>query len=222
MNTLNQEADMGYVRDFVAKVAEALVAATELPKQIEAMRADLNQLASDLGKTKAHNLELDTMLADTRRQRDEAEQALSQVKNDLSKSQVEANNYHDQLSRAQDEVSKAKAELEKVRSERDDYGLQAMSAEDRASQAEAKLAKLAEALGLPKPEPKTVLTFPPEPALSQSAPQSTAPQAVPEPTQAQLEPTPPKRVYEGDLGFGDLPMINEHWDPERKNYYRTA
>lgn len=248
MNTLNQEADMGYVRDFVAKVAEALVAATELPKQIEAIKAELVTLNSDLDHTKQRNIELDTALNDTRRQRDEAEQALSQVKSELTQVTSQKDFAEKQAVSFQAQIASLQDGLNSVKKERDDYGMKQMEAEERASQAEAKLAKLAEALGLPKPEAKPnelkTQTFgtvtqimPTDPTPSQSATlpvpepakyyQDVAKEAtakVEELTKSALSQSAPqaelKRIYDTAYNYKELASnVSEHWDDERRQYY---
>lgn len=192
---------MGYIRDFVAKIAEALVAATELPKQMADLKIGMDALNSDLERTKARNIELDTLLADTRRQRDEAEQALSQARSDLAKAETDARNAHVEVDDYHNKLRATLDDLVNARKERDDYGLKHMAAEDRANEAEGKLKKLREAMGMDEPNPTPT---PPEP--------------TPQPTIKEEA----KRVYEGEYGFSDLPYANEKWDGERQLYYRTA
>ncbi len=234
MTNLNSEADMGYIRDFVQKIADALVSATELPKQIEAMKLDLTTLHADLDKTKQRNIELDALVGDIRRQRDEAEQNLSQIKatlNDTSRSLDQATN---EANGIKAQLEHFRSELERAKQERDDYGLKHMAAEDRAAEAEAKLAKLADALGLPKPKPQPKPQPKPEPApqpVEVAQPQATPfPSAPPAPSWAEptpvqatvTEPTPQKRVYEGEFGFNELSHSTEQWDNAQQRYYRTA
>ncbi len=213
--TTRTEADMGYVKDFVSLIASALVAATELPKQIEAMQADLTTLHGDLDRTKARNMELDTLTADLRRQRDEAEQALSQVKTqhaDASRSLEQSTN---EINGYKAQIEHFRSELEQAKRERDDYGLKHMDAEDRAKEAEAKLDKLREAMGIPKPQP----TPPPEPTLPEPVSftppptYSYNPETTP-PTPS--EPITPKRYYEGEEGYN---VSKEKWDPVASKYY---
>lgn len=208
MNTLNQEADMGYITNVVQRIAEALVMSTEFPKQISDMKADLASLHTDLETTKGRNAELDALLHDTRRQRDEAEQALSQVKNEIAIGQKAYDDMSHSYNQALSNVTTLQSELVKVKTERDDYGMKQMEAEERAKLAEAKLAKLAEALGLPKAEAK------PEPEPSPVRPQDTV--------ETKAEPTEPKRVYQGDPNFHDLSYVTEKWDDDKLNWYRTA
>lgn len=203
------EVDMGYVQGFVNLIAQALVAATELPKQIEAMQTDLTTLHNDLDRTKQRNIELDTLTGDLRRQRDEAEQALSQAKTDLSITTNKFNDIEDHNSSLQGLVNSLRDDLTKAKSERDDYGLKHMAAEDRANEAEAKLKKLREALGmvetpaLSKPEPT---------ATSSGSPVSNSP--MPEP----INPSP-KRLYEPH----DTPQgTGDKWDNEKQSWYKEA
>ncbi len=222
--TTHSEADMSYIRDFVQKIAEALVSATELPKQIELMKNDLDSLHQDLEKTKQRNIELDALVGDIRRQRDEAEQALSQVKAQLSDATRSLEQTTNETNGLKAQVEHFRSELEQAKRDRDDYGLKHMEAEDRAKAAEAKLAKLADALGLPKQEPKPEPPKAPEPAPTPPSPETTSFQSwanpVPQaPPQVQPEPTTPKRVYEGEPGFD---MSKEKWDSEKSRYYNEA
>ncbi len=226
MDTIKTEADMGYVRDFVQLIAEALVSATELPKQIEAMKNDLATLHSDLDRTKARNMELDTLTADLRRQRDEAEQALSWVKAELGRTDQDFERTVNESNGLKAQLDHFRSELEKAKQERDDYGLKHMAAEDRASEAEAKLDKLREAMGIPKPEPKAEPVPVAEPvqvsAYAQPAPitpsygSAPAMDAIPEAVPA------PTRIYEGQYGFTELSHSTEQWDNVTQRYYRTA
>ncbi len=221
--TTHSEVDMGYVQGFVNLIAQALVAATELPKQIEAMQADLTTLHGDLDRTKTRNIELDTLLGDTRRQRDEAEHALSQLKANLGQLTSQKDYAEGQATSLQDQLARVHDQLEQAKKERDDYGLKHMAAEDRASEAEAKLDKLREAMGIPKPEPKAEPVPEPQPA---SPPPSWATAEVaqvvqPAPSQPEAVPAP-TRIYEGQAGFNDLNHHTEQWDNASQRYYRTA
>lgn len=208
---------MGFVTEIFQKIANALVMSTEFPKQISDMKADLASLHTDLETTKGRNAELDALLHDTRRQRDEAEQALSQVKNELAVGQKAMDDMSHSLNQATDNVAMLQMELTSVRKDRDDYGMKQMEAEERAKLAEAKLAKLAEALGLPKAEE-------PKPSFQSSSP--TPVPSLPETVQLQAEvkpePTPPKRVYQGEEAFSNLSYITEKWDSDKLDWYRTA
>lgn len=215
MTDTRKEADMGYVKDVVGLLAQALVDATELPKQMEAIRTELTILTGDLERTKTRNIELDTLLSDTRRQRDEAEQALSQARTELSISQNQTKSNASSLLNIQAECEQLKADLAQARKDRDAYGLEAMSANDRANEAEAKLDKLREAMGLPKPQPEAPKPEPIHPVSNWGG----IPQAMPEPTP---NPTPLKRIYEGEFGFNELSMGTEAWDNVSQRYYRTA
>jgi chromosome segregation ATPase len=179
---------------------------------MEAIHTELTILTGDLDRTKQRNIELDTILNDTRRQRDEAEQTLSTVKADRAQIEHDLVNARQGLDSVKAELDQTKTYVQSLIKERDDYGLQAMSAEDRATQAEAKLAKLAEALGLPQPETK-----PEPPKQPESAPPTT-----PYPQAEQAIPSSPKRVYEGDYGYNDLNYHTEQFDYEQKRHYRTA
>lgn len=209
MDTDRKEADMGYVKDFVGLIAQALVDASELPKQIEAIRSDMAGLTADLERTKARNVELDTMLNDTRRQRDEAEQALSTAKHEAEEAKRSLENANHGLSHQAETIKSLEDKVATLTKDRDDYGLKHMAAEDRANEAEGKLKKLREALGMPeeaRPEPSTQ----PEPMPV------NVPQAPPTPQ------SEPKKVYEGDWGFNELSHSTEKWDNTKQRYYRTV
>ena len=237
-NLKTSEADMGYVRDFVQKIAEALVAATELPAKIELMQNDLTALHGDLEKTKARNIELDALVSDIRRQRDEAEQSLSQVKAELVTKLADLEAASNQVNGLNSQVTDLRDRLEQAKRDRDDYGLQHMEAEERAKQAEAKLAKLAEALGMPKPQaevkPDSVVQVHPTPPVAtpdptppaQSSHSEPVPSFINPPAQTYEQPTQgspphePVKVYEGDPGFNELPFQGEQWDGNAGKYYR--
>lgn len=201
-----EDKDMGYVRDFVSKIAEALVAATELPKQMEQIKFDMASLADDLSRTKTKNIELDTMLNDTRRQRDEAEQALSQAKSELSTVSAKASSHEETIHNYHELEDRLRSELEQAKKDRDDYGLKHMAAEDRANEAEAKLKKLREALGMPEAKPED-----PKPSFQQPSHE-----AVPM-VQAEVKPEP-KRIYEDEEGY-KVYTPGEVWDNEKNKYY---
>lgn len=203
MNT--QESQMGYIRDLVTSLAEALVAATELPKQIEAVKAELATLSQDLERTKQRNIELDTMLNDTRRQRDEAEAEARRVKAELSQAQTEAHNLQRDAENANARAANLQNELEQTKRERDEYGLKQMEAEDRANSAEAKLKKLREAMGIEEPKPM---------ATPQHDTQAKA-DPVDRPEQAQPEPA--KRIYDGEPSF--YWSSSSKWDDDQHKYY---
>lgn len=204
-DTTKTEVDMGYVQGFVNLIAQALVAATELPKQIEAMQNDLTILHGDLDRTKQRNIELDTLTGDLRRQRDEAEQALSHVRNELVESNRDRETVHRENMDQANRISLLNDKVTALTKERDDYGLQAMSAEDRAKAAEAKLDKLREAMGLPKAEPEKPMTT-----------TTTYGMALPEPTPEPPKPAGLKRIYQGEPGYD---MAHDKWDDEKQKYY---
>lgn len=193
-NTTNQEGvDMGYIHAVFKSLADTIVTASELPKQMEAIKADMSGLTADLERTKARNIELDTLLADTRRQRDEAEQSLSQVRAAYDNVTREHDRVVLDLKHASDEHARMERELAAMRSERDDYGLRHMEAEDRANQAEAKLKKLREALGMAEESVKPVDPKP-----------WAAPEPMPEPT-----PTPPPIQQVGEQVMAEPEKVYE-------------
>ena len=220
-NQERTEVDMGYVQGFVNLIAQALVAATELPKQIENMQADLTALHGNLEQTKARNIELDTLLGDTRRQRDEAEHALSQVKANIGQLQSDLANARNGWDQAAEKISSLQASLDQAKKERDDYGLKHMAAEDRASEAEGKLKKLREALGMPEEAPKPVPVAEPVNVMPEKPTEYGSTPTYPATTPTEAIPAPTK-VYEGQAGFNDLPYSTEAWDNTAQRYYRTA
>src|SRR6185437_16778968 len=102
----------------------------------------------DIEDTQARNVELDRMLADTRRQRDDAEHSLAEAKAKLDESQRRADATQHALTDAEHELDRVNDSLSHVRKDRDDALLDAMAAHDALDKANAKLASLHKAMGV--------------------------------------------------------------------------
>lgn len=197
-----KEEDMAKVREVFKNALDAIVAATELSKVVATLQSDVAKLRQDIEATQARNVELDRMLSDTRRQRDDAEQALNQTKSELSQQTSQRSYAEEQATKFQGELAQVRDELGQARKERDDHGMEALGVREALDKANARLAQIHASMGIPfvafdvpKPEP------------------------VPEPAQASPAQAP-RRIYDNEIGF-DWNKPNSY-DQERGRYYNEA
>ncbi len=158
-----QESDMATVREVFQKALDAIVAATSLSKQVQQMQADMDGLRRTFDEVHARNVELDRMLADTRRQRDEAEQAASALRNELASTKSNANELDQLVHEQQVEQDWLRSENNAIRNERNAAQDQSLALEDALAKANAKLKSIHDGMGVPftpfaiaKPEPKAI------------------------------------------------------------------
>ncbi len=200
-----QESDMATVREVFQKALDAIVAATSLSKQVQQMQADMDGLRRTFDEVHARNVELDRMLADTRRQRDEAEQAASALRNELASTKNNANELDQLVHEQQVEQDRLRSENEAIRNERNAAQDQSLALEDALAKANAKLKTIHDGMGVPftpfgvapKPAPA------PQPEPAPLAWHEPTPEPIPaEPyTPPAAEPAQPARTYDGDPTF---------------------
>lgn len=195
-----QESDMAKVKEIFQQALNAIMAATELSRTVEAMKSDVEQLRRDISDTQARNVELDRLLADTRRQRDDAEQALAQAKASLDTVNRQYQEEIQVSERHRIAKESLEAKLSAAITERDDHGLEAMALRDALAAANAKLESIHKTMGVPF-TPFTV-----EPVKAPEPLSATPPAFAPPPIQAitdepQIILENPVKVYEGDPAF---------------------
>lgn len=189
----SQEPDMTSVRELFDRAVNAMIDSTKLAKEVAELRHQVQDITDSLEYLRRKNTELDGMLGDVRRQRDEAQHDLATTKSENRElhSQIEGlTSSRDSQERV---IAQLNEELIHTRTDRDEYGLKAIAAEDRANLAEGKLKDIQATLSkmFPQAEPKPVepnvhAVNEPAPARYDSpSPVQTEPQ--PEPTHAPAE-----------------------------------
>lgn len=177
------ESEMASIRQFFANVANALVNASELAKEVEDLRSKFNVLDHDYRVVMARNEELVQSLHEVRAQRDEAQRSTTELKEALHAAQNEATANANGWARAKEDVAALEAELGKVKTDLDMEIESMLAAERRANEAEAALAKIKSALGIVDP-PKPEVAAKPEPTAE------TVVVPHPEPTEPVVNPEP--------------------------------
>lgn len=210
-----QEEDMAKVREVFQKALDAIIAATELSKQVQAMRGDVDKLRKDIEDTQARNIELDRMLSDTRRQRDEAEQALSQARKERDEATAKANNLQALQANTQDLLDRARTERDRFHMDYVDEEFTGLAIQEALDKANAKLEALHKAMGMEFKPFSPNLPEPAVPEVAQAIP--TAPSGGPTGPALNEASPPTHRVYSNDPSF-DWNRSRE-WDSERGQYY---
>jgi len=144
------------------RAAKAIVDASEYPKVISDLQAQVDKLRQELETKSLHANQLDQLLGEARIDRDiwhqEASQALDRIhelEGVVEKDKIE-------LDQLRNELEATKEELVATRKERDDYGMRLLAAEDQVtiwkSRAEESRKRLQDTLNLlaPDPEPEPV------------------------------------------------------------------
>lgn len=169
-----QEDDMSKVRELFDRAANAIVQASELAKQVNELSASVDALRRDVERMRSQNEWLDSQLADTRRQRDEAIRENGTLRDTASADARTIADLRMTVDANAIKVADLSNALAHERSARDDAELHAMDLEDKLTIANATLEKIKASLGLTPPEPT------PEPMAV------PAPAPEPEPWQAPL------------------------------------
>lgn len=204
------EDEMNLVRDILQRAVDSIVGMSQLHADVEMLRSTVSGLQADTDRLRQTNANLDEALAYTRKERDEARERVSTIKQQALKFENEANSFSHSLLKLQDEHNVVVSQLADAKRERDDHGFKVMELEEALKQAEAKLAKLAEAhasvFGLP---------IPMSPPVQDPHPIQAVNEALPEPS-ADPKPWEPEqgRTYHG-LSWSPGYI----WDDVKGEYY---
>lgn len=199
----SQESDMAKVREVFDRAVSAMIASTELAKEVSELRLAVNELKNDIEYVRSRNRELDTLLVDVRGQRDKALADLKQANDDLFAVNGKAHDFEHQANNLRNDVLELQSSLAQTKKDRDEAAFAALSLREDLDWANAKLKGIMDTLGVKVEEPKPI-------------PQ---PEPQPEATQAQ----PKRRIYEGEEGYPYGSYLPGHeWDDIRHQYYIEA
>ncbi len=181
-----------FFNNFFERAATTFVQASELAKQVEELSRKVQALSGDIEYVRSRNVELDTMLSQTREQRDNAMRERDEARNELSNTQAELREAQHQINSDSRAIGDLQRMLSNARRERDDWAKLANEEGEahklwkgRAEEGRKRIADLASlfAEDKPKEEPK------PEPTYQeQTSNHSTAEFAAPQSGEPQPDP----------------------------------
>jgi len=184
-----ENEDMFKIRDMFSRAADAILAATQLRRDVTALQDSVNKLSTELEAVRNHNTWLEQQLEDTKRNRDEWRDRCFSAENSLEQSRQEVSRLtsvnEDQTRTIHDLnmlVERMRDEQRETEHKRDDLELELMSVNDKLSQVRAVIDDAGSKL--------TELLFPEE----KKEPEPTAQEIVPE-----LVSAPPTPVFEEQI-----------------------
>lgn len=136
------EDEMSAARTMFERMSNALVQASDLSHLVADMDVRVREMESGLEALRRRNAELDGLLHDVRRQRDDAEANLTKAKDELNAKSAEADSLRYQLTNTQADLQRANDTIAVVRKERDDAQLHVMELEDKVKSLQAQVEKV--------------------------------------------------------------------------------
>jgi len=178
------ENEMSHIRSVFDRAANAIVQASELSVQVQALSEEVKGLHSDIEYVRNRNRELDTILSDVRDQRDKAQTEVLAKVEALNQAESRVASLTISLDSRDRQIADLEAKLAQATKERDDYAYQSMDLTDKLSVSQAKLEKIEDfaksLFPIGKSEAASVLATPVAPAWDN--PPSTPPiQAISDP-----------------------------------------
>lgn len=214
------ESEVTMFRDFMNRLANTVVQASDFAKQVDILREELNTIREDASAVRKRNSELDEELAYVREQRNKAQDEARQANH-------EAGQWKSSYEMAEKNFSNASAELDhqrnviaELKTERDEAQFRVLELTERAEKAESVLNDLRSRLGLPVPVAELPPLMPaptPEPTPSPLAEPAPAPTSGPSAGPGGSSEPEQERVY---AKYGD-PNFNktDTYDPDKNAWY---
>ena len=162
-----------------SQAADAIVRASTMPAEIEALRARVNSLEGDLDRAHMHASELDTTLHEMREQRNRAEDSLAQARQEIEGLKLSLETTSQSYQRAEAERVRVFDELSIARQDRDDNALHAMQLEEDLGKARSTLKDFRDKVSAMFPDPK------PKPVAQEPIPVREPEPVYPSPVEAQ-------------------------------------
>jgi len=171
------EANM--IADMFHKAANAIVAASNYPAQVESLSKQVADLQDQLNRSQLHASELDTTLHEVRAQRDQAQSDIRDMQRTIDGDGQTICDLETSNANLATALESAQTQRDDARRERDDYGLQVMQLQDELASARAALSDIQDKVAAffpAKPEPEAPAAMPDEagpidPAVSATAPE---------------------------------------------------
>jgi chromosome segregation ATPase len=161
------EDNMNIVRSLIQQGFDAIAEASKLAGVVEEIKREVEDLRKSLDYLRARNSELDNMLADTRRQRDEAQREVVTLKETNQKAEVDKQTLTNDRDYLQRQLTEAQARIEAVTKERDEAQAEVAALKEKLDEAEGRLKTVEETamrlFGLLRPEPPKAAEPTPEP-----------------------------------------------------------
>lgn len=141
------EERMGLVRDVFAQAANAITAASELSKEVANLRNEVEALKRDMEYTRARNKELDEILSDVRRQRDEAQAKLRETEGELANHKSMVSVRDEDIRRLNGSIDHQRETITRLTKERDESIEHGLNLEQKLKEATAKIDQLSSHIG---------------------------------------------------------------------------
>ena len=199
---VQEDAEMANIRSVFDKALNAVVAMSQLSKDVESLRIQVTDLTTQVTRLRAWNEQLDETLHHVRTERDTAQAKVRELTESSSISDHTIATLRAELEASRSAHATTTQQLHDAERYRDDAELKVMELEDQLGQHKTKLSAIYDAARsiLPPPAPEPI----PTPMPAQVIPITEHTEAPPVPV---LEPTPTEPVkawWETDksTGFG--------------------
>lgn len=162
--TLN-ETDMAMIPELLQRIANTIVAASSMPREIEALTADVKRLSGEVEAAQATNRSLSDHADRVARELGEATALAEQRMVALTRAETDISDISDKLAQSRRELSETDGKLTDTKRERDDAQFKVLELTEERDALRAKLARFRAVFDEDQPE-KEAQYFPkaPEPA----------------------------------------------------------
>lgn len=150
-----EDSDMAKVREIFERALSAIVASTQLAKEVQELRGSVDSLRSEIDSVRAYNQRLDVELTETRNQRDQALRDKAAAIDELNAAKAQLANAEYSKSALQSAHDSLSEQHQNLKREHDDVQLENMQLADEVKDLKAKLEKVKAVFGI---QPRDVTT----------------------------------------------------------------
>ncbi len=143
-----EDGEMSKVREIFERALNAIVAATQLSKEVEQLRGDVSTLRGEIDSVRAYNQRLDVELTATREQRDQALRDKQAAIDELNRLSVEHEREKQEHDATTNSLGVLRSTHESLKHDHDSVQLHNMELEEELKQVKAAHEKIKAALGI--------------------------------------------------------------------------
>ncbi len=144
----NEDAEMGKVRAIFEHALNAIVQASQLSKDMTALRAEFDSLKSEIDSVRAHNVQLDNELVATREARDQYARDKAAAISELNTTKAELDSAKYNADAWRNNHESLTTQHEALKREHDNVQMQALELEEENKALKAQLEKVKAVFGI--------------------------------------------------------------------------
>lgn len=237
--TALQPSEITMIHDILSRVADTIVQASSFAKEVEAIRANANEVNRELVRIRDTNIVLDETIHALRSERDTVKAELYDTRHDLQETQRQFNARTETILDYEGKIADLAHDLDTTRRERDDYGMKNLELQDALDKITAKYNKFRELFADDMPKADPVLSAPAWPETKLQSDPAPTPMPVtdtpfgghdvgessgsslasifPATTPAPEPATQGRRIYPGEEGYEWT--LAQEYDDKRQQWY---